>query len=122
MTIRIDEITADNWSPRVGSPGEIVCGLDDINQCIDIIIATRKGTVPHRPLFGCDAWRWLDAPPAISIPNIKREVLDALDLWEPRIVVVLVTVLLSGSAATVTINWRLVNDATIMKREVLLAA
>lgn len=116
MTTRIDQIAATDWSPRVGIPGEVVTDTGDIDQCIGIILATRKGSDPHRPLFGCDAWRWLDAPVAVAIPNIVREVVDALDMWEPRIKVV--RVLVSFTAAgqvTVNVEWQLATNRTITR-------
>jgi phage baseplate assembly protein W len=107
MAVRVNDITAIDWSPRLGSPGEVVTGLDDIEQCIAIVLLTRKGSVPHRPLFGCDIWRWLDAPASIAVPNIVREAVDALELWEPRLKVTGVTAIVTGAgSATVAVTWQ----------------
>jgi len=121
MAMRVNDITAIDWSPRLGSPGEVVTGLEDIEQCIGIIISTRKGSVPHRPLLGCDAWRWIDAPANIAIPNINREVADALELWEPRIKVTGVTAVVTGAgSATIAVSWQPRNGQSIMITEVTL--
>lgn len=121
MTVRVSDISAIDWSPRLGSPGEVVTGLEDIEQCIAIIIFTRKGSVPHRPLLGCDAWRWIDAPANIAIPNIIREVVDALELWEPRIKVAGVMAVVTGAgSATITVSWQPRNGQSIMITEVTL--
>lgn len=118
MAIRTADIAERYWSPRVGSPGEIVTGLDDLDQCICIILKTRKGSVPHRPLFGCDAWLYLDRPVNVAIPNIVREVADALEMWEPRIELVKVTATVDGSQATVTITWQPRGTDTVITTEV----
>lgn len=123
MTVRVSDITAIDWAPRLESPGEVVTGLGDIEQCIGIIITTRNESVPHRPLLGCDAWRWLDAPASIAIPNIVREVIDSLELWEPRIRVTGVTaVITAAGSATVTVNWQPLNGQLTNITEVHLAA
>ncbi|MDA8428201.1 MAG: GPW/gp25 family protein [Geobacteraceae bacterium] len=119
MTVRVNDITAIDWSPRLGSPGEVVTGLDDIDQCIAIIINTRKGSVPHNPLKGCDAWRWIDAPANIAVPNIIRESVDALELWEPRIKVTGVTTEITGAgSATITVSWQPLNSQLVRITEV----
>ncbi|MCC7753101.1 baseplate protein, partial [Escherichia coli] len=40
------------WQPTLQAPGEIVRGLDDIRQAIQIILRTPRGSDPHRPEFG----------------------------------------------------------------------
>lgn len=123
MAVRVNDITAIDWAPRLDSPGEVVTGMGDIEQCIAIILTTRKGSIPHRPLFGCDAWRWLDAPANIAIPNIIREVVDCLELWEPRITVsgVSATITAVGSA-TMTVNWQPLNGQLTTITEVALGS
>lgn len=83
--MRIDEITAADWSLKLNEPGSVVENLDDINQCIQIILTTPKGSRPHDPLFGCDIWQFIDHPVNEALPRIISEAIDALLLWEPRI-------------------------------------
>ena len=106
MAIRIENIRSADWSIKVGAPGEIVENLDDIDQCIKIILTTRKGNDPHRPLFGCDAWLWLDAPVNVATPNIIRECVDALEMWEPRIDVTRITRSIDAEQTTIAIEWQ----------------
>lgn len=82
--VRVDEIAAAEWSPRLGALGAVVQGAEDVEQCIRIILATPRGTVPHRPELGCDLWRYLDLPAERARPFVVREVVDALERWEPR--------------------------------------
>lgn len=69
----------------LSAPDTIVSGADDVRQCIDIILKTRKGEDPLRPHFGCGLWEWLDRPNVTSIPNMKKEILEAIRLYEKRI-------------------------------------
>ena len=66
--------------------GEIAVGLDDLHQAIRIIVLTPKRSVPTEPEKFCDALDYIDRPPAIAIPSIKRAIWDAIVRWEPRVV------------------------------------
>ncbi len=115
MATSASDITATDWSPRVGSPGDVVTDLSDIDQCIVIILTTRRGSDPHRPLFGCDAWKWLDTPAGEAIPSITRAVIEALELWEPRIAVDSVKIAFTASGHFgMTITWH-PRDAYVMQ-------
>jgi len=81
------------WSPKLGDVGEIVTDTEDINQCIRIILTTRKGTVPHRPEFGSNLQDYIDWPQNRAKPFIIRESLEAIERWEPRVRVKQVVVL-----------------------------
>ena len=92
---------------------DFVTDIDDINQCIHIIILTPKGSDPHRPLFGCDQDKYIDAPVNVVRPHLVREATDALRMWEPRIIVERVLVTLSDIAAVdCSIVWRFA-DASV---------
>jgi phage baseplate assembly protein W len=56
-----------------------------LEQCLEIIISTAKGSDPLRPLFGCDAWKYLDKPASIAVPAIIAEMLSAIAIWEKRV-------------------------------------
>jgi phage baseplate assembly protein W len=107
MTVSVSDITSIDWSPRLGAIGEIVEGHDDIHQCIRIILITRKGSVPHRPEFGSDWWRYIDYPINQAVPPIVREAIDAITTWERRVSVVSISVAIDASTVSFTIVWRL---------------
>lgn len=65
--------------------GEVVNDIDDVNQCVGVILLTPKGSDPLRPTFGSNAHLYLDAPFPVAKPQIVREVFEALSAWEPRI-------------------------------------
>jgi len=67
--------------------GEVVVGLDDLEQEIRSLILTPKGSVPLNPEKGCDLAPYVDRPPAVGVPAMTREVWTALTTWCKRIVV-----------------------------------
>lgn len=67
--------------------GVLATGLADVRQSIDIILRTIPGSDPLRPSFGCNVWRFVDAPAPIAIPNMKKAIVEALQQWEKRITV-----------------------------------
>ena len=80
-----------HWQHRLGLPqsalGEIVHGLDDLEQALETVVLTEKGTVPLQPEKCTRLLPFIDRPPAVAVPNFVREIWDALTTWEPRIVV-----------------------------------
>ena len=85
MGVTLADITAADWSLKLGEPGSVVENLSDINQCIKVILETRKGTRAHEPLFGCDAWQYIDWPRTEAIPHVIAAVIEAVEEWEPRV-------------------------------------
>lgn len=87
-----------HWSLKVGRydpdnlsaaevHGQIVFTLEDVDQGITDIVLTPKRSVPGNPEKGCDLEPYTDNHPAIAVPNITREIWDAIALWEPRAIV-----------------------------------
>lgn len=108
MTTLLADITGVDWSPKVGTPGGVVENEGDINQCIQIILATPKGSRPHEPLFGSDIYRYIDYPVNEAIPRIIGAVMEAIEEWETRVRLVRVTPTFEGVASgaiTLVIEW-----------------
>jgi uncharacterized protein len=78
--------------------GDVVTDIQDVDQCIRIILITPRGSDPHRPLFGSDLHLYIDHPVNSARPFIVREAVNALRQWEPRIEVTKVTVYLADVA------------------------
>lgn len=71
----------------------VVSGHEKVKQSILIILDTEPGERIMRSSFGCGLRRYLMHPNSASTRAlIKRDVMNALRLWEPRIEVVTVTV------------------------------
>jgi uncharacterized protein len=119
--ITLADITSADWSLELDAPGEpgsgignVVQGVNDVNQCIQIILTTPKGSDPLRPTFGADVWRYIDVPINTATPAIVREVTEAITLWEPRVTVlsIVATPILgrdtqAGAHLEVSMTWQL---------------
>ena len=124
MSTNVTDITAADWSIRLNDPGSVVENLDDINQCLRVIMGTPKGSRAHDPLFGCDAWTFLDRPLADALPQIITAVIEAVEEWEPRVKltsVIPVTTEAASGQLTLQVEWKLKDyDAGIQQTEVTL--
>ncbi|AZD92060.1 MULTISPECIES: GPW/gp25 family protein [Pseudomonas] len=105
-------ITTAHWQPALGTSGEVVEGLRDIDQSIRIILTTPKGADAHRPDFGSDLHLYVDWPVNRVTPHLVREAVDALRRWEARISVVQVQVLIEESQIRVRVQWRVADGVT----------
>lgn len=87
MAVKIQDIKSSNWQLSVLGPGQIAEGIDDLRQCIQIILTTSRGSDPFRPLFGSDIWKYIDSPVNTAVANISAEIIDCIGKWEPRIII-----------------------------------
>lgn len=113
-----DTITHRHWSLKVGrlNPetgvsadvfGAVVLAVEDLHQSIANIIMTPKGSVATEPEKGCDVLAAIDKHPDVGIPILTREITDALTIWEPRVVVQQVTVVMTEFSRFKTqVFWR----------------
>src|SRR5581483_7028786 len=128
--VTLSDLTSGDWSLMLDSTaaqlglasgyGQVVQGVNDINQCINIILNTPKGTDPFRPTFACDLWQYMDMPINLARPHIAREVFEALSTWEPRIQLlsVFANVVIDGTAQSgahllLALSWQLKLDASL---------
>ena len=116
----LNEITYVDWQLKMNTIGDVAEGVDDINQCIAIILLTRKGADPHRPTFGSDIYKYIDYPVNEAIPHIIRETTDAISLWETRINIDSVTAEIDGTNITVKVEWTLKDSNVSATAEVTL--
>ncbi len=100
--------------------GQIVTDVDDIDQCIRVILTTHKGSQVHRPLFGSDLYLYVDWPISIATPHLTRAVIEAISAWEPRIRVKTVSYSFeSSSHLRVQIQWEFVGASQAMMTSVV---
>jgi phage baseplate assembly protein W len=75
---------------QVDRRGGIALARDetDIEQAIELILATAPGERPMRPEFGCGVHDYVfDSIDASTVGLMEEAIRGALDRWEPRIVV-----------------------------------
>lgn len=97
--------------------GAVATGLADIKQCIDFILRTIPGSCPFRPLFGSNIYRYIDREARIAIPNIKKEIFEALDLWEPRITIQSITHETASGHLIFKISFKVIDDGILSTLE-----
>lgn len=102
---RADRIPHQDWQPELGTDG-IVGGLDDIDQCIRIILETPQGSDPHRPEFGSRIHRYIDWPQNRVTPHLVREAVDSIRVWEKRAEVSSVQVGHQEAAVELAVQWK----------------
>jgi uncharacterized protein len=120
-TITLAEIKSADWSLMLDSAGQagsglgnVVTGVDDVDQCIAIILTTPKGSDVLRPTFGTDLWKYIDAPISQVGPAVVREVTQSITQWEPRVKVLSVMstpmpniTTQPGAHVEITVAWQL---------------
>jgi uncharacterized protein len=69
----------------------------DIDQAIQLILGTAPGERPMRPEFGCGVHDFVfDSIDANTVGKMELAIREALDRWEPRVVIETVEFDLSG--------------------------
>lgn len=101
----LSEIRSQDWQLSTQAQGGIVQGLDDIKQCIDIILSTAQGTDPFRPDFGIDLMAYLDLPVNVAAPNLIREITEQIELWETRVTITAISYQVQGSTLEFSVSW-----------------
>src|SRR4051795_12083568 len=75
----------------------LASGEQDIQQAIELILATAPGERPMRPEFGCGVHDFVfDSIDASTVAKMEDPIREALDHWEPRVIVETVEFNLDG--------------------------
>ena len=86
-------------------------GEGDVEQAIELILATAPGERPMRPEFGCAVHDFVfDTIDAAMVGRMDGAIREALDRWEPRVEVTAIDFDLSGASEgrlEVTIGYRI---------------
>lgn len=74
-----------NWQVSINDPLARVEGVEDVAQCVYIILTTVPGSDPLRPEFGCNLYQYIDRPVIEAQAMLIYEVTAAIARWETRI-------------------------------------
>lgn len=119
--ILLSEIKTPWWSLSIPEPYKVVEDIEDIRQCIDLILKTEKGADVLRPTFGSNIFKYIDDPINSANGKIKREVVVALGLFEKRIEVTQIIsekTEASEGKLKVTVSWKLISSDFINVQEI----
>ena len=81
----VTDIDTPDWQLSLTGLGELVTNADDINQCLNTILATQKGTDPMRFDFGIDLISHIDKPVTLQAPALVNEIITQVAAYETRI-------------------------------------
>ncbi|MEU0226388.1 GPW/gp25 family protein [Streptomyces sp. NPDC006284] len=106
-----EQFVGSGWSfpLRIGPTGGIalVSGEREIEEAMQLVLATAPGERPMRPEFGCAIHDLVFAPVnEQTAGRIQHEVYTSLDRWEPRIEVHEVEVTTGGDQSVLYIDVR----------------
>lgn len=119
MAIQLNEIQSSEWSFDINNLGKVVQGLDDIKQCIKIIIETEPGSDPLRPDFGCGIYTQLDLPITSVSTGLKKAIIEALTKYELRIEKIKVDVKIDTENVTFSLTYQIKNTVKIDQLELI---
>jgi phage baseplate assembly protein W len=103
---KLSEISQPNWTMSLSKQGEVVQGIDEISQNIMVIVKTQKGTDPLRPDFGTDLLGSIDRPLNERVPQLIKDIVDAVNTWETRAEVKNVSYKITGDGGLeLIISW-----------------
>lgn len=108
--VTLKDIRSTNWQLSLQGIGQVEEGLADIRQCVDVILRTAKGTDPLRLEFGSDIYQYIDKPVNVCVPNVKKAIIEALDIWEKRVKIVSITHITTGSRIQFFVTYGLVDE------------
>ncbi len=100
--------TTAHWQPALEGDSNVE-GVEDIRQCIRIIIETPVGSVPLEPEFGSKVHHYVDWPIDRARPHVVRETVEAIAKWEKRCIITRVQVLIEQAGMLVRAFFKLAN-------------
>lgn len=103
--MRITDLAATNWTWNFKIIGAMVQGVNEISQCILVIVTTQKGSDPLRPEFGSDLFLYLDKP-STNVAKMINSISEALAIWEPRIDVSKIAYRVNPGSIDFEITWK----------------
>jgi phage baseplate assembly protein W len=103
--MKLTDLTESNWTWSLKTPGVMVQGVDEISQCVVIIVTTLKGSDPLRPEFGSDLPLYVDQP-SNNVAKMINSISEALAIWETRIDVTKISFKIDVGSVDFEISWQ----------------
>jgi len=113
MAVKLQDIKATNWQLSVNGIGQIAEGIEDVRQCIGIILTSTKGSDPMRPQFGSNIWQFMDDQITTAITDMSAEIVDCISKWEPRVIIKKLTYEATGSRIDYNLSVQLLESGQI---------
>lgn len=115
----LSDIRNTNWQLSAYNAEAVVQGFADLQQCLETLLYTQKGTAVLRPNYGIDLLSYLDRPISEVIPELKREIIQQVETYEPRVEIESITMeIVDVSNLVVSIYWKPVNSTAVQNTAV----
>jgi hypothetical protein len=112
VVIAVQDIRAAYWQPRLSHLGEIVEDVEDIHQCLTVILTTQQGSDALRPDFALNLMDYVDRPIGDVSAGLITDIIDAVTRWEQRCQILKAEVTAEAPATLIlSLTWRPVNAA-----------
>ncbi len=107
----LSDIRSSYWQLSRTQAGAVVEGQAAIQQCIDTILLTQRGSAVLMPTFGIDIMSLIGQPIDRVKADLVRDIIDQIDEFEPRVSISSITATLrgDGSQLEVQITWSSAN-------------
>ena len=101
------QIRSSYWQLSTSEEGAVVQGLADIQQCINTILTTQRGSAVLMPTFGVDIMAVVGQPINVVKADLIRDIIEQIETYEPRVSIerINATVQGDGSNLLVEIAW-----------------
>ena len=102
----LEDLQTDFWQYSLETAGGVVEGVEDIKQCINILLSTQKGSIPLNPDLGIDIDRYIGLPASESA-ELRGEIINQITTYEPRATItnLVITFGEAGAKITLALTW-----------------
>jgi phage baseplate assembly protein W len=103
----LSDIRSSYWQLSRTVAGAVAVGQAAIQQCIDTILLTQRGSAVLMPTFGIDIMSLIGQPIDRVKADLVRDIIDQIEEFEPRVSISSITATLRGdnSQLEVQIIW-----------------
>jgi phage baseplate assembly protein W len=100
----LNEITSSYWQLSTAQAGEVVQGLADIQQCIQTLLSTQRGSVVLMPTFGIDIMALIGQPINVVKADLTRDIIEQIEAFEPRVSIERITATMQGDGSNLLVE------------------
>jgi phage baseplate assembly protein W len=100
----LNEITSSYWQLSTAQAGEVVQGLADIQQCIQTLLSTQRGSAVLMPTFGIDIMALIGQPINVVKADLTRDIIEQIEAFEPRVSIEQITATMQGDGSNLLVQ------------------
>lgn len=100
----LNEITSSYWQLSTAQAGEVVQGFADIQQCIQTLLSTQRGSVVLMPTFGIDIMALIGQPINVVKADLTRDIIEQIEAFEPRVSIERITATMQGDGSNLLVE------------------